>query len=114
MILVVDDDDDIRELLVSALESRGFAVEQAKDGAAAMSALQSRQHPCLILLDLLMPGVDGYEVMHQLEARQIRDVPVCVLSAMPEQAPPGVVAALRKPFALGELVEVAARYCARA
>ncbi len=112
MILVVDDDDDIRELLVSALESRGFAVEEASDGAAAMSALQSRKHPCLMLLDLVMPGMDGFAVIEQMKARAITDVPVCVMSALPERAPPGVVGTLRKPFELTELLSLAQRYCA--
>lgn len=111
MILVVDDDDDIRELLVSALEGRGFPVEQACDGEAAIASLQSHQHPCLMLLDLVMPGMDGWTVLEQMKAHAIRDVPVCVMTALPERAPTDVAATIRKPFELSELVAVAERYC---
>jgi len=111
MILVVDDDDDLRELLASALESRGFAVVQASDGKAAIDALEAREHPCLMLLDLVMPGMNGWAVLEQMKARGIEDVPVCVMSALPERAPAGVVSTLPKPFELGALIGLAERYC---
>ena len=111
MILVVDDDEDIRELLASALESRGFEVQQASNGQAAIDVLNAAPHPCLVLLDLVMPGMDGWAVIAQMKARAIDDVPVCVMTALPEKAPAGVAATLRKPFELSELVAVAQRYC---
>jgi CheY-like chemotaxis protein len=111
MILVVEDDEDIRELLVSALEGRGFAVEQASDGEAAIRLLEGAERPCLMVLDLVMPGVDGFGVLEHMKAHSIDNVPVCVMSALPQRAPAGVVAALRKPFELQELFSVAQRYC---
>jgi DNA-binding response OmpR family regulator len=110
MILVVDDDDDIRELLASALESRGFAVEQASNGERAIAAL-SHERPCLVLLDLVMPGMDGWAVLEQMKAGAMPNVPVCVMSALPRRAPAGTVATLTKPFELKELISVAERYC---
>ena len=114
MILVVDDDDDLRELLASALESRGFTVVQASGGQAAIDALEGREHPCLMLLDLVMPGMNGWSVLEQMKARGIEDVPVCVMSALPGRAPAGVAATLGKPFELAELIALAERYCATA
>ena len=110
MILVVDDDDDVREMVTTALESRGYTVRTASSGSAALEVLETEQ-PCLVLLDLVMPGVDGFAVMQQLHARARADIPVCVLSALPEKAPPGVVGTLRKPFALADLIALADRYC---
>lgn len=61
-VLVVDDDPDIRAMLAFALEDAGFFVRQAGDGAAALAALEERAPDCM-LLDLMMPNVDGFGVL---------------------------------------------------
>ena len=61
-VLVVDDDPDIRAMLVFALEDSGFLVRQAGDGAAALAALEERAPDCMVL-DLMMPNVDGFGVL---------------------------------------------------
>jgi len=110
VILLVEDDEDVREMLEFSLTSRGFTVEVVPNGAAALVAV-ARQRPCLIILDLHMPVMTGWELIAQLEQRGLGDIPLCVSSALDSRIPPEAVARLAKPFDTRELVEVASRYC---
>lgn len=78
-ILVVDDDDEIRAMLDSTLRFSGFEVTQASTGADAIAALASTP-PDVVVLDVMMPGVDGFEVV-QLIRRRDATLPVLFLSA---------------------------------
>jgi two-component system OmpR family response regulator len=107
-VLVVDDDDGVRRLEADVLRSAGYRVEQAVGGAAAIEQLK-RMPPDLVLLDLLMPEVDGWAVV-----RFIRTMPqpprVLVVSGMREVVPPGDLAAcvagcVHKPFDIGGLLK---------
>jgi len=85
-ILVVDDVEDNRELLRRRLERQGYRVEQAEGGRAAIAAV-TRQPFDLVLLDVMMPDVDGYEVLEQLKsAPATRDIPVIMISALDDMA----------------------------
>ena len=110
MILLVDDDEDVREMLAFSLTSRGFTVEVVSDGAAALDAIV-RMRPCLVILDLHMPVMTGWELLDELARRGLGDVPVCVTSALTGRAPAQAVATLCKPFDTGELVALSSRYC---
>ena len=80
-ILVVDDDPIIRDVLVEALQDEGYDVVACRDGQEALESL-AEWVPDLILLDLMMPRVDGWEFrQRQLEADGLRGVPVILLSA---------------------------------
>jgi CheY-like chemotaxis protein len=80
-ILVVDDDPDMRQRLRTMLEKRGLAVDEAGDGRAALTLLDERW-PSLILLDLLMPEMDGFSFLAELQRRgEGHSVPVIVLTA---------------------------------
>src|SRR5436190_21433674 len=83
-VLVVEDDPGIREFLTMALEDEGFRVEQARDGAAAIRAIDDHRPPpdelCLILLDLMLPKTNGLEVLSHLAAHGAY-VPVVAMSA---------------------------------
>jgi CheY-like chemotaxis protein len=80
-VLVVDDDPDLRRRLRGLLEKDGWAVDEAADGREALGRLAAR--PSLVLLDLLMPGVDGFEFLAEFRKRdEFRSVPVVVLTAM--------------------------------
>ena len=98
-------------MLKLTLEMSGYDVDVAKNGTAALEALD-RQHPCLMILDLVMPVMNGWEVLEQMKVRKL-DIPVCVISALSGRAPSEAVASLCKPFETRELLAVAARYCAR-
>ncbi len=81
VVLIVDDDRSIVGALSETLKRRGFAVVGAYDGAEAMAAVAQRQ-PDLILLDLMMPVMDGYEVIEALKgAEETRDIPIVVMTA---------------------------------
>jgi len=80
--LVVDDDPKIRQLIRVNLEPRGFIVQEAPDGLGAMKAIEA-DLPDLMLLDLVMPGIDGIEVC--LWVRERFDLPIIVLSAQDEE-----------------------------
>jgi DNA-binding response OmpR family regulator len=80
-VLVVDDDADLRQRLRDLLEKEGLEVDEAGDGRAALISLDE-QWPGLILLDLLMPGMDGFAFLGELQRRaESRSVPVVVLTA---------------------------------
>ena len=106
-ILVVDDERQIRRSLQVNLESKGYAVETVETGEAAIGAFHSR-HPDIIILDLVMPGIGGVEVVRRI--RESSTVPIIVLSAMTDE--PRKVEALEagaddymtKPFGMEELL----------
>jgi DNA-binding response OmpR family regulator len=77
-ILVVDDEQNIRDLTTIYLEKEGFAVETAEDGQDAIARFQQMQ-PAMVVLDLMMPGMDGFEVCREL--RRDHDVPILMLTA---------------------------------
>jgi len=104
VILVVEDDEDVREAMRIGLESRGYTVTEAGNGVEALEIV-SREHPDLMILDLMMPKMNGWEVLEQMRARHLDDVPVCVISALSERAPDNVFV-LSKPFQLRDLVEM--------
>jgi DNA-binding response OmpR family regulator len=81
-ILVVDDDDDIRALVGELLERAGHGVITAPDGESALKLFYSRQ-PDLVVLDVSMPGLDGWEVLNRI--RELSDVPVLMLTARAEE-----------------------------
>ena len=83
-VLVVDNEEVDRELLRQLLEPAGFLVEQASSGEAALAHLRARQAgdlPDAILMDLAMPGIDGWETIRRLRARGLSDAPVAIVSA---------------------------------
>jgi CheY-like chemotaxis protein len=82
-ILVVDDDPDIRESLREVLEDEGYAVTCVSNGREALDHLQkTAARPCVILLDLMMPVMDGWTFReHQLKDPALAEIPVYVISA---------------------------------
>ena len=82
-ILVVDDEEDIANLLRDFLEAEGYAVATAHDGQTALSALAAQPVDC-VLLDVMMPGLTGFEVVRRIRERS--DVPVIFLSARQEDS----------------------------
>lgn len=107
-ILIVDDDDDIREVLAIVLRSEGHEVEEAVDGLDALVRLRRGCSPSLILLDLMMPRLDGEGLTREVRSDpRIAHVPVCVISGHPaarEKASQlGAVGYLVKPIELEQL-----------
>ncbi len=108
--LVVDDDPDILEALAEILEVEGFEIRRARNGQEALDKL-GPPRPNLILLDLMMPVMDGWEFAQKLHERQdIPPIPIIVLSAdrnVGNKARElGAVGHLAKPFELNELLDL--------
>lgn len=83
-IVVVDDDKEIREIITFALGHNGFAVTAASNGAQLQSLLADRL-PDLILLDVMMPGQDGYQIFYHLRTDPLtRHIPVIIMTAHSE------------------------------
>ncbi len=105
-ILVVDDEASIRRSLKGNLESRGYTVDAAETGEKAMKAFENRR-PDLLILDLLMPGMGGIDVVRKLRA--VSTIPIIVLSAMGEETEKvkalelGADDYMTKPFGMEEL-----------
>ncbi|MDI3317752.1 MAG: response regulator [Bacillota bacterium] len=107
VVLAVDDKPYIRQLLVTDLGLQGYTVLEAADGESALE-ISLRERPDVVLLDLLMPGLDGYEVLRRLRGDPATaDIPVIILSAKTEidgpPAVPGAQGYLVKPFDLDDL-----------
>lgn len=110
-ILIVEDNADLAAGIEYNLQLEGYEVRIAADGHAAL-AIAAEWHPRLVLLDLMLPGIDGYRVLQQLRARpESADIPVIILSARGEEA--DKVRGFRldadqyvtKPFSVLELIE---------
>lgn len=110
-VLVVDDDFDIRDTLRELLELEGYTVQVAVNGREALDRLRNGARPGLILLDLMMPEMSGWEFRNaQLaEAPEIANIPVLVLSATPDVARSAeqlrAAGYIRKPFDLDQLLD---------
>ena len=82
LVLVVDDDKPVRDALRELLETEGHQVAEAVNGAAALSRLRSGLRPCVILLDLMMPVMDGWDFRsEQLRDSQLKTIPVVIITA---------------------------------
>jgi DNA-binding response OmpR family regulator len=110
LILVADDDDDVRDLVVFRLARAGYEVLTAPDGQAALELAIERK-PDLCLIDVMMPGLDGYELTQRLRATDgLEAVPIILLTASVRDAAvtqgfeAGADDYIRKPFSPRELL----------
>jgi CheY-like chemotaxis protein len=113
-VLIVEDDKDIRDSLAQLLEDYGYEARVASNGREALDLLAEAPAPKLILLDLMMPVMDGSEFSKAASSRpQLASVPICLVTAsarLPEGLP-GVVAVLRKPMDPLALIDIVQRHC---
>jgi len=107
-VLLVDDDEELRGTLGAVLQAEGLEVLEARNGLHALQQLMRTPLPDVILLDLAMPLMSGFEMLDlKKEDPRIRSIPVIAVTAFEKAAlMPGVVAVVRKPFDLAELLEV--------
>jgi two-component system chemotaxis response regulator CheY len=116
-VLVVEDDETIRDTMVEFLEESGYSTKGVTNGREALEMLTgSAPRPCLIVLDLMMPIMDGRAFRdEQLQNPFLADIPVVVISAhrdVTDQATElDVTAHLKKPLKLTELLELVQRHC---
>jgi two-component system response regulator MprA len=112
VVLVVDDDYDIREAMSDVLVAEGYSVVTAADGGEALEKLRNGVQPDVVLLDLMMPRVSGLEVIDALRKDEsLCEIPIVVCSANRAYGPDdlGVHDVLRKPVSVEELLEAVAQ-----
>jgi CheY-like chemotaxis protein len=115
-ILIVEDDFDIREALEQILAEEGYEVRGASNGSEALEIATSGPAPRLILLDLMMPVMNGWQFRsEQLKEPRLAAVPVLVISADPDlqqkAAKLGVAGLLKKPISLDDLLSAVKVHC---
>jgi CheY-like chemotaxis protein len=130
-ILIVEDNQDIRDTLEDVLKTEGYQVYAVKNGSEAVLALKRIPGPALILLDMMMPVMDGWAFLEAQKADNVlAGLPVVVISALgaakaltssplgmegaPGKEPVQAVGYLRKPIAYDALLEVAREHCGKA
>jgi urea transport system substrate-binding protein len=111
LILVVEDDDDLRELEATCLEGANYRVATAREGREALDKV-AVEMPDVIFLDMRMPGMDGWAFTREFRSRYNHDAPIVVVTAAangPTRATEvGAEGFLGKPFEVSELLEAAA------
>lgn len=114
-VLIVDDDDEIREMLAMVLEGEGFQVEGAIDGLEGLDKITASP-PHLVYLDLMMPRFGGFEVMKRMQKGETAKIPIIIISGHHEKDPkavekvlaePNVVDYLKKPVDIKEVAALA-------
>ena len=114
-VLVVDDEPVLRAIVREILDEEGYSVIEAADGRVMLEIMESAR-PDLVLMDVMMPGVDGRDAYRQLRAHpEHRDIPVVMMSAaiQPHGLDPSIAGFMAKPFDLNQLVELVARLIGR-
>jgi CheY-like chemotaxis protein len=115
-VLVVEDEPDIREVMVAILESEGYVARAAAHGAEALAHLRAGLTPCIILLDLMMPVMDGWTFCQERDKDPaLATIPIIVVSAVarkdPKNAGLRAVDHLPKPLDVATLLSAVQRYC---
>lgn len=112
-ILVVEDDEGIREALKLTLEFAGYAVETAENGKVGIERLATIETPCLILLDLMMPVMDGWAFAEAMKKdMMLAAIPIVVVTAFADKAQNvGSGRIIKKPVELDILLRLVKEYC---
>jgi CheY-like chemotaxis protein len=115
LVLVVDDDDDTRNCVSSVLEAEGYGVATARNGREALDLLGKLERPSLILLDLMMPVMSGWDVLEALKkSPELGSLPVVVFTAAGEPTVSDLALSrpiLRKPIDLDLLLAMITKIC---
>ncbi len=114
-VLIVEDDADIRECMADVLSTAGYSVRTAANGLEGINVLRDGYRPCVVLLDLMMPVMNGQEFLVRVRERsepEIAEIPVVVVTAAGQNvSAPGANALVRKPFEVDALLLEVARQC---
>lgn len=112
-ILIVDDDPGIRCILQEVIEYEGYGVISADHGQMALNLISEENIPDLILLDLMMPVMNGWEFLeHKQKNSKLAAIPTVILSAFDDSTTPeGAVAFHKKPIDIWNIINTIRRYC---
>jgi CheY-like chemotaxis protein len=113
-VLLVEDEDDVREVLRECLALRGYAVVEARNGQAALDYLGGDlPRPCLIVLDLVMPVMDGWELLEAIATNEEwAAIPVVISTSVQDRVPDRPL--LPKPVSLKDFLRTVEQSCQRA
>lgn len=112
-ILIVEDDDDIRNVMIDLLESEGYAAQAATNGKEALDLLGTITKPCLVLLDMMMPIMNGRQFLDKVMSDAVlAPIPVLIVSAVADKTnTEGSVGFLKKPIDIDVVLNVVSQYC---
>lgn len=114
-VLLVEDESDTRESLKTLIELKGYSVETAEDGRQALEILSRAEPPCLVLLDLLMPWMSGWEFLAEVQKiERLSSVPIVLVTAMDNTDytdVPGTIGCLGKPIDVERLYALLEVHC---
>jgi CheY-like chemotaxis protein len=111
VVLIIDDDPDLLEATSFALENEGFGIATARHGEEALERLRVGERPAVVLLDLMMPVMNGWQFLEEVaKVPSLKAIPVVVLTAATGVEVSGAVEVLHKPVDLGLLIEVVERH----
>lgn len=113
-VLIIDDDDDVREALMALLNNEGYDAAGARSGLAALNTMTWQRYlPDVIVLDLLMPTMDGEQFHAVLQKHpQWSRIPIVLCTGRPGQSTLAVFGVLEKPFDLEQMLALVKRACA--
>jgi CheY-like chemotaxis protein len=110
-VLIVEDDEPVRDAMREILEEEGYVITCAVNGEEALRVLAGVPHPRLILLDLMMPVMNGWELLRALRASAtLAGIPVVVLSSLSGTEAPVGVPAVKKPISMQALLRLVEEY----
>jgi len=111
-ILIIEDEPDLRETMCDLLELEGYAVASAANGLEGLAALEEAGPPCLILLDLMMPEMDGWQFLEALRDRPgLAIVVVSAIADLSDVADRYGCEVLKKPVKIEQLLALAQSHC---
>jgi len=115
-LLLVEDDDDVRDAMAASLRDEGYVVAEAENGRLALEWLQRNGAPCLVLLDLWMPVMSGMELREKMvQDPRLAALPLVIVSAAGDgkarAEEMGAIGFLRKPLDLQDLLATVERFC---
>ena len=112
-VFLIEDEEELREMMREALELNGYSVVTAEEGSQALAKLSAIQNLCLVILDLVMPGMNGWDFFKAMRQRvEFGAVPVVVYTSSPGRAPQGATRVLQKPMTFERLLSTVREYCA--
>jgi CheY-like chemotaxis protein len=116
LVMVVDDDEDLREMIALVLEAHGYRTQAAVDGVDALGQIDAGAKPALVLLDLRMPRMNGTEFLEALGARTQNEIPVVVitgdLGGARDALAAGARTCVRKPIDMDALLDTVNQHAA--
>jgi CheY-like chemotaxis protein len=111
-VLIVEDDEDIRAAMAELLESEGFDVTVASNGQEGLEVLDQMGPPCLVLLDLMMPVMNGEDFLRHVRSNpSLNPVAIVIVTASGKAPLPGTQGLLKKPFEISDLFATVTAHC---